>query len=179
MRHNLNLILAQNRLGYIGKKNTIPWKSKTDMSFFKKMTLGDTVLMGQNTYLSFNGRPLPERNNIVIKTREDQTVVEGFTLITMEDLLYGEKLDEYLSKSTVWVIGGTATYKKFLSLDKNKVVSIDSIYLNVVDDITEGDVKAPDFDYYDFAEYDSTIVLEPVGEETMEVVSKRLRKKIF
>ncbi|MDE7112493.1 MAG: dihydrofolate reductase, partial [Malacoplasma sp.] len=51
----------------IGKNNTIPWKIKEEMNFFKNTTINKTVVMGKNTFLSIK-KPLVNRKNIVISS---------------------------------------------------------------------------------------------------------------
>ena len=51
--------------GGIGYENGLPWRLKSDLEFFKKMTTGASVIMGYNTMLSLPN-PLPNRTNFVI-----------------------------------------------------------------------------------------------------------------
>jgi dihydrofolate reductase len=59
----------------IAKHGKIPWKSKTDMKFFREQTTGNIIIMGSTTLLSLpNSMPLPNRINIVItRTPEKYT----------------------------------------------------------------------------------------------------------
>ena len=51
----------------IAKDGKIPWKSKTDMKFFREQTTGNIIIMGSTTLLSLpNALPLPNRLNIVL-----------------------------------------------------------------------------------------------------------------
>lgn len=56
---DLSMIVA------IGKNNELIWNIPNDLKFFKEKTIGKTVVMGANTFHSI-GKPLPQRNNIVI-----------------------------------------------------------------------------------------------------------------
>jgi dihydrofolate reductase len=52
----------------LSKNGAIPWKSKTDMSFFINKTINNIVIMGKNTFFSIpkQHRPLKNRFNIVL-----------------------------------------------------------------------------------------------------------------
>lgn len=64
------LIVAVSDNGVIGIANTLPWHLPADLQYFKKVTSGHPILMGRNTYESI-GRPLPNRENIVISRQAD------------------------------------------------------------------------------------------------------------
>ena len=52
-------IIAIDFLGGIGKNNSIPWHSKTDIKFFLNKTIYNIVIMGKNTFLSLpENKPL-------------------------------------------------------------------------------------------------------------------------
>ena len=60
-------IVAMDENNGIAKQGKIPWKSKTDMKFFKDKTINNIVVMGFNTLLSLpNEAPLRDRLNIVV-----------------------------------------------------------------------------------------------------------------
>ncbi len=70
----LNIIAAVSQNGVIGKNGELPWYIPEDLKHFKKLTLGQTVLMGRKTFesiLNRLGKPLPDRKNIVITRRDD------------------------------------------------------------------------------------------------------------
>ena len=62
----MNFIVAVSKDYAIGKDNKLLFNLPTDLKYFKEMTLGKVVVMGQNTYLSLPNRPLPNRTNIVL-----------------------------------------------------------------------------------------------------------------
>ncbi|HLF54156.1 MAG TPA: dihydrofolate reductase, partial [Candidatus Nanoarchaeia archaeon] len=57
--------MAKNRV--IGKDNKLPWSIPDDLKNFKKLTTGNTIIMGRKTFESI-GKPLPNRNNIVVSS---------------------------------------------------------------------------------------------------------------
>ena len=69
----IEAILAYDLNNGISKNGAIPWKSKTDMSFFYNTTKGNVVIMGRTTFLSLpeNCRPLKNRLNIFLTTNPE------------------------------------------------------------------------------------------------------------
>ena len=61
----ISIVAAVSRNGVIGKDGGIPWDLPEDMAFFKRLTMGGTVIMGRKTYESI-GHPLLGRKNIII-----------------------------------------------------------------------------------------------------------------
>jgi len=117
------LILGCDEEGGIGKNNGIPWKCPDDMTFFKRMTMGGTVIMGRLTYESMGKRHLPGRYTYVIGTG------------------YYSSLEEVLQqplRPPVCIIGG-AVFAGY-ALDHNY---IDEIYLSFIDGKYQCDVFLP------------------------------------
>ena len=71
----IEAIVAVDSKNGIAKDGKIPWKSKTDMKFFREQTTGNIIIMGSTTLLSLpNAMPLPNRINIVVtRTPEKYT----------------------------------------------------------------------------------------------------------
>lgn len=142
MNVNIKLIVAIANNGAIGRENTIPWKLKDDMKFFKEQTTGRTIVMGRKTAQSL-GKPLPNRENVVLTRNLHSTsasLYEGFVIL--EDLkenirplcaytfLQGKK--EGLHPE-ICIIGGAEIYKLALELD-----IVDEILLTKIDADIEG-----------------------------------------
>ena len=70
MSPKTSIIVAIDRENGIGKNNQLLWHLPNDLKFFKKITSGNTIIMGRKTYDSI-GRPLPNRRNIVIARNQD------------------------------------------------------------------------------------------------------------
>ena len=68
----IKIIAAVCKNNGIGKNNSLPWNSKTDLKFFSKTTKGNNnnaVLMGRKTWESLN-KPLINRFNIIISSQK-------------------------------------------------------------------------------------------------------------
>lgn len=126
------IIAAMDRHRVIGKENSLPWRLPADLSHFRELTWGHTVIMGRKTMESL-GRPLPGRKNLVLTHNPQQHRV-GFTMISsIKPVL---KLAEV---ETVFVIGGESVYHLFLPYAQR-------IYLTVIDESFQGDAYFPQID---------------------------------
>ena len=50
----ISIIVAMDRNRVIGKNNRMPWKLPADLAYFRKVTLGHTVVMGRKKKYYFN-----------------------------------------------------------------------------------------------------------------------------
>jgi dihydrofolate reductase len=64
------IVAAVARNGVIGADGGLPWHIPEDMARFKRLTMGQALVMGRATFESI-GRPLPGRTNIVLTRRPD------------------------------------------------------------------------------------------------------------
>ena len=78
-----SLIVATDKNLGIGKMNSLPWKLKSEMRYFRETTLhfNNVVVMGRNTWESIPNKfkPLSGRINIILSSRQiniDGTVKE-------------------------------------------------------------------------------------------------------
>ncbi|MCO7176246.1 dihydrofolate reductase [Sporolactobacillus kofuensis] len=105
----ISCLLAMDENQLIGRNNTLPWHLPDDLRYFKKITLGHPVIMGKNTFISI-GKPLPERQNIVLTHHPEQ--------FTDEVSCFGS-VDEFLESrlsfgKECFVIGGAKVFQAFL-----------------------------------------------------------------
>jgi len=92
----------------IGYKGNLLLRIAEDMKFFKQTTLGKTVVMGRETFLSLPGQqPLKDRVNIVM-SRNPEFSKDG--IVTCHSI---EELMKY-SQDDMFVIGGESIYKMLL-----------------------------------------------------------------
>jgi dihydrofolate reductase len=59
------LVAAVAENGVIGRGNGLPWRLKSDLVHFRRLTMGKPVVMGRRTFHSI-GKPLPGRTIIVV-----------------------------------------------------------------------------------------------------------------
>lgn len=93
----------------IGKGNKLLWHLPDDLKFFKKITMGKSVLMGRKTYQSI-GKALPGRNNIVITRNSDFNPSDALIFRNILDAL------DYLEQTEqeAVIIGGGEIYRQTL-----------------------------------------------------------------
>ena len=108
MRLSIVVAMDDNRL--IGKDNKLPWHLPADLAYFKKITIGKSILMGRKTYDSI-GRPLPNRRNIVI-TRNTNIVIPGCEVVSNIEQALSITKDE----PEVMVIGGLAYVNNYYQM---------------------------------------------------------------
>ena len=123
----IEAIVAVDLKNGIAKDGKIPWKSKTDMKFFREQTTGSIIIMGSTTLLSLpNAMPLPNRLNIVItRTPSKFTCYPKYSqldnlLFWDEDTLFKFLNNQDLNKNfinsykKIFVIGGQQIYNLLL-----------------------------------------------------------------
>ena len=129
----INIIVATSENNVIGSGNDIPWYIPEDLEHFKKLTTGNTVIMGRKTYESLpkEYRPLPNRINIVI-TRDKSYQAKGCLVVnSLEDAL--RKAD---NDKEIFIIGGGQIYREGLKFAER-------IYLTKIHKNIEGDTYFP------------------------------------
>ncbi|ALK88636.1 dihydrofolate reductase [Limnohabitans sp. 63ED37-2] len=129
----LHLIYARARNGVIGKDNQMPWHLPEDLAHFKRVTLGQPVIMGRKTWDSLPARfrPLPGRTNIVITRQPDWHADGASRAASIEEAmqLCGDVPD-------AWIMGGAEIYRQAEPLASTAVVT-------EIDADFEGDAYAP------------------------------------
>lgn len=106
----MNLIVAKADNDAIGLNNRMPWHIGEDLKYFKRITLGKTVLMGRKTWESLPFKPLKNRRNIVISSQKDY-VAEGAEVFGSV-----EAAIEALKGEEVFCMGGATMYRELLPM---------------------------------------------------------------
>jgi dihydrofolate reductase len=129
----LHLIYARARNGVIGKDNQMPWHLPEDLAHFKRVTLGQPVIMGRKTWDSLPARfrPLPGRLNIVV-TRQSDWQAEG----ALRAASIQEAMRLCGDATHAWIMGGAEIYQQAEPLASTAVVT-------EIDADFEGDAFAP------------------------------------
>ena len=130
----ISIIVAVSDDWGIGKDNELLWNISEDLKRFKRLTTGNTVIMGKKTWESLPRRPLPGRTNIVL-TDDPKEIIDGsVTAYSIEDALSKcEKGKE------IFVIGGGSVYRQFMQV-------ADRLYITHVHKKAPADVYFPEID---------------------------------
>jgi dihydrofolate reductase len=128
----MELIAAITDNFVIGAGGDMPWHLPADLAHFKKVTSGNTIVMGRRTWESI-GRALPNRLNIVL-TRQKDFVAECATVIhSLEELCTVE------TRGVLFIIGGGELYK-------NAINVVDKLHITRIHTTLEGDTFFPQID---------------------------------
>ena len=110
--NNIEAIVAIDNNYGIAKNGQIPWKSKTDMIFFKQKTINNIVIMGTKTLLSLpKGKPLIDRLNIVLTHNTNNHV--------------NKKYDNLLFVDEITLLDFIHDPNKYILLDNHKYLKND------------------------------------------------------
>ena len=121
----------------IGINNQLPWNIPEDLDFFKKTTLGKTVLMGQKTFesiLGYLGKPLPGRKTVVITRDTSFQAPQGVRIFYSLDEAF-----EKLKNEEVFVCGGASIYAQTVN-------RVDTLFITHVHQTPNGDTFFPPID---------------------------------
>jgi dihydrofolate reductase len=116
----MEMVVAVAKNGVIGDTatNKMLWHIPEDLSRFYRMTKGNVVIMGHNTFRSLPNGPLKNRINIVLtrdppvclipEEAEEEPLKEALFFVNMAKLW--DVLIRFIDKN-VYVIGGSTIYK--------------------------------------------------------------------
>jgi dihydrofolate reductase len=135
--------MSENRV--IGCGGKIPWHLPEDFRFFRKMTIGNIIVMGRRTFQAV-GRPLPDRHTIVLsrhfkKPPEifSQPELGLFKCGTFEIAPKLEKIGYARDKREMFICGGGQVYAEALPFCTD-------LFLTRVKKSVEGDTFFPPFE---------------------------------
>lgn len=106
----IQLVVAYSSNRVIGRDNALPWRLPADLAHFKRITLGQPIIMGRNTWESL-GRPLPGRPNLVISRNREYQAPGASVHATLEAALAASRDAE-----RICIIGGEQIFKHALSV---------------------------------------------------------------
>jgi dihydrofolate reductase len=131
----ITIIAAIGADNELGKDNDLIWHLPADLKRFKRVTTGNYILMGRNTFESI-GRPLPNRTTVII-TRNKSYTQEGCLVVHSIE----EALELTKKEAQVFIIGGAEIYKQCIEKDL-----VDRLDITQVHHHFEADVFFPEID---------------------------------
>lgn len=133
------MVVAASENDVIGRGEQLPWRLRSDLQRFKRMTMGHCLLMGRKTYQSI-GRPLPGRQTIVLSRNGLQVSGDSSTsaLTVVGDI--GQVTRAVEPGRKVMVVGGAEVYRVALPY-------CDTLWLTRVLTVVEGDTYLPSIDW--------------------------------
>lgn len=133
----MNLVVAVDKNWAIGNKGQLLVHIPEDMKNFRRLTEGHVVILGRKTLATFpNGKPLKNRENIVLSRKKTEPQ-EGMRVVgSLEELL--EAVKDYKDEE-LYVIGGSSVYEQLLPY-------VDTAYVTYIDYSYEADAFFPNLD---------------------------------
>lgn len=121
----IKMVWAEDREHAIGKNGNLPWRLPDDLKLFREETTNTLMIMGRTTWSSI-GRPLPNRQTLVLTRQADWQIPFEDVLVTHS---VAETLDTIRAESKdVAIAGGAAIYRAFMPYATDLIVTrIDGI----------------------------------------------------
>ncbi len=130
----ISIIVAVSEEWGIGRDNDLLWHIPEDLKRFKRLTIGNAVIMGKRTWESLPRKPLPGRKNIVLTDLPGECIDCSVTAYSVEDAL-----SKCESGEEAFIIGGGSVYRQFMPL-------ADKLYITHVHRKAPADVYFPKID---------------------------------
>lgn len=140
----ITIIAAIGSRNELGKDNDLIWHLPADLKRFKKVTTGNHIIMGRNTFESI-GKPLPNRTTVII-TRNASYQKEGCIVVHSIE----EALDITKEQGQAFIIGGAEIYKQCMEKGLADKLDITQVH----------------------HEFDADVFFPQILEEEWELVSK-------
>jgi dihydrofolate reductase len=133
------LVAAIGDNNVIGRDGALPWRLKSDLAHFRRLTVGKPVVMGRKTYVSI-GKPLKDRTNIVITRDADFSAPGVLTAASFPAALDLARQDA-VARGTdeIMIVGGNDVFAAAQPL-------ADRLEITHVHASPEGDVTFPSID---------------------------------
>lgn len=131
LRPHIKCVVAYSKNRVIGRDNTLPWRLPSDLAHFKKVTMGQPIIMGRKTWESL-GRPLPGRRNIVVSRNASYEAPGAEVFSSVQ-----QAIQACHNEPSVCIIGGAQIFNDALPF-------IDEIIATEIMAEIDGDVFFPE-----------------------------------
>ena len=118
------LIVAMDQNGGIGINNSLPWQNRSELSLFRKKTMGKTVIMGRKTFESIPD--LPGRTTMCLSKKTGSSSLMDIT-----------KIPDWRAKTII--AGGAQVYTQALTSMTEEGPLVQTIHMSVMDGTYECD----------------------------------------
>ena len=129
----ISLVVAVSQNNIIGREGSVPWHLPEDLTHFRELTTGHSIIMGRRTYETI-GKALKKRKNIVLSRRTEYEAAGCFVAHTLEEALEIAGGDD-----EVFIIGGGEIYRQTLPIAHR-------VYLTHIHRNFKGDATFPQLD---------------------------------
>lgn len=109
----LNVIVCVDMNNAIGKKGELGFRLPSDLANFKEKTTGNTIVYGSKTLPSMGGKPLPNRENIIISRDKEflygmYREYDNVTLASIDYIIGMSLVEDF------YICGGGEIYELFM-----------------------------------------------------------------
>lgn len=143
----------------IGYQNRLLYHIKSDLTRFRELTTGHTIIMGRKTYESLPNGALPHRRNIVVSRSLKE--MEGCEVYPNLEAALKAAEGEF---GETFIIGGESIYRQSLPAARK-------LYLTVVDDTTVNDAAI------NAAPQQADAFFPEINPEEWELIEKEMRNE--
>ena len=170
---NINIIVAYCKNNGIGIENGLPWKITSDLQKFRKLTTGNKnncIIMGKNTWLSLESKPLKNRDNLILTTSLKINITNNNNM--SKSFKNIDELYNFLEKrkyDNIWIIGGESIYKLFLG---NSLFNVEYIYVTYIEENITCDTFFPKLDTKLFSFFSKSIHNYDISSNVYDIIYK-------
>ena len=148
----------------IGYQNRLLYHIKSDLTRFRELTTGHTIIMGRKTYESLPNGALPHRRNIVVSRSLKE--MEGCEVYPNLEAALKAAEGEF---GETFIIGGESIYRQSLPAARK-------LYLTVVDDTKINDAVVNDAVVND-APQQADAFFPEINPEEWKLIEKEMRNE--
>jgi dihydrofolate reductase len=134
----ISIIVAMDSNQTIGNDGKLPWFLPEDLKYFRKKTLGKTIIMGRKTFRSLPGVLKDRRYVVISRDKVLKQIHEGTVFSLEEAIQLAQEADE-----EVMVIGGGEIFHQFYP-------HVDRLYVTHIDHDFEGETQWTGFKWSDW-----------------------------
>jgi dihydrofolate reductase len=133
------LVAAVAENGVIGRGNGLPWRLKSDLAHFRRLTMGKPVVMGRKTFHSI-AKPLPGRT-IVVVSRDRAFAAPGIVVAPSLEAALAAAHGDALRRGTgeIIIAGGGDIYAQAMALAAR-------LHITYIHRAVDGDAYFPPID---------------------------------
>lgn len=142
MKSKIGLIVAMDKNNGIGFRNTLPWRLPGDLGHFRKLSMGNAVIMGRNTWESLPDA-LAGRVNIVVTNRA--IINPPADTYTCPDLETAIEFAKKFEREYIYLIGGKSIYDKAMPLIE--VAHVTQVFLDNYIDVSADTLVFPEHEW--------------------------------
>ncbi|MFY0603082.1 MAG: dihydrofolate reductase [Flavobacteriaceae bacterium] len=131
----ITIIAAIGMRNELGKDNDLIWHLPADLKRFKKITTGNYIIMGRNTFESI-GKPLPNRTSVIITRNMTYRQPGCLVVHSIEEALEVSK-----NQHEVFIIGGAEIYRQCIEKGLADKLDITQVHQEFEADVYFPEIK--------------------------------------